>query len=73
MLILYGTEGCHLCEQAQVLLRQLGLLWRDVDISENDGLLERYGEKIPLLRRQDGRELGWPFDRDRLQAFTRQH
>lgn len=61
-LLLYGTDGCHLCEAAAALLIQLGLTWHDVDVAQEDALLERYGSRIPVLRRADGRgELGWPF------------
>lgn len=65
MLTLYGTTGCHLCDQAEVLLRQAGaaraLEWRYVDIALDEALVARYGTRIPVLRAEDGRELGWPF------------
>lgn len=31
-----------------------------MDIAEDDALLARYGERIPVLRAGE-RELGWPF------------
>lgn len=62
-LVLYGTSCCHLCEQAEEILRETGVEAEHVDIAEDDGLLEKYGTRIPVLRRADnGRELGWPFD-----------
>ncbi len=71
--ILYGTLGCHLCDDAEALLAPLlvavsGDIGSDceiecVDIADDDALLERYGERIPVLRRvADGVELSWPFD-----------
>jgi hypothetical protein len=34
-----------------------------VEITDDAELLERYGIRIPVLRRWDtGRELDWPFD-----------
>lgn len=70
MLILYGTEGCHLCDKAQAILHQAGLAWYEVDIIDDDVLLERYGEKIPvLLRSESGRELYWPFSMGEVLAF----
>lgn len=61
-LILYGTEGCHLCHDAQALLQQMSLTWQDIDIIEHDDLLERYGPRIPVLKQSDsGDELNWPF------------
>lgn len=69
-LVLYGTSGCHLCEEAQALLAALeGADWQEVDIAEDDSLLERYGVRIPVLVRADGAELGWPFDAVMLKAF----
>lgn len=68
MLILYGTEGCHLCHEAQVLLDQMHLTWTDVDIIENDALLETYGIRIPVLRYCD-RELNWPFRQEDVLNF----
>lgn len=60
---LYGTDHCHLCEQADALLRGLGVIATHVDIVEDDDLLARYELRIPVLRRSDtGAELGWPFD-----------
>lgn len=75
---LYGTSACHLCELAEALLA--GVLartdrigeWRIecVDIADSDALLQRYGESIPVLRRDgDGGELGWPFDAGQALAF----
>jgi len=66
MLILYGTLGCHLCEQAQALIgtsqRDVGEL-RYVDIASDDQLVESYGVRIPVVKHSvTGEELGWPFD-----------
>jgi len=66
-LVLYGTSACHLCEQALALLQDDlldGCRLSEVDISESDELMARYGLTIPVLRRMDtGSELNWPFDR----------
>ena len=41
-----------------------------VEIAEDDGLLERYGTRIPVLRREDsGAELDWPFSTDEVDRF----
>ncbi len=65
MLTLYGTTGCHLCDQAEALLEQAAaarqLEWRYVDIALDAALVEKYGRRIPVLRTPGGRELGWPF------------
>lgn len=73
--ILYGTLGCHLCEEAALLLRPLvedgRLSVSEVDIADDEQLLERYGVRIPVLRLQSGRELGWPFDHSAVLELLR--
>lgn len=65
-LILYGTLGCHLCEQALELITpmvgsEFDLV--EVDISDSDELMERYGICIPVVAIQgQENEIGWPFD-----------
>ena len=70
VLILYGTSACHLCELAAALLREADLKFEEVDISESDALFERYGVTIPVLKRQDGAELNWPFDAAGVRKFA---
>ncbi|QFU76154.1 glutaredoxin family protein [Halioglobus maricola] len=71
MVTLFGTSACHLCELAEALLAQRGMAFEHVDISESDELFERYGTTIPVLRREDGAELNWPFDQEMLAAFLK--
>ena len=49
--VLYVREGCHLCEDASVLLDEmLGTDgWEAVDIASDDDLLVRYAHRIPVL------------------------
>ncbi len=69
-LALYGTSACHLCEEAAALTQRLGLAPELVDIADDDALRERYGLRIPVLRRADsGAELEWPFDAVQLARF----
>ncbi len=74
---LYHTSACHLCEIAEQMLAafateyDLALDLKKVDISDSDPLFERYGMRIPVLRRQDGEELDWPFDPAELPDFLR--
>ncbi|ASJ96939.1 glutaredoxin family protein [Shewanella marisflavi] len=69
--ILFHTEACHLCEQAQAIIATLDIDYALQDICDDDVLAERYGVRIPVLRNQeDGSELDWPFDREQLQQFT---
>jgi len=60
---LYGTKFCHLCEEAEAVVRQFQVEVTYIDIADDDELVERYGIRIPVLQRMDtGDELGWPFD-----------
>ena len=73
-LIFYTTEQCHLCELAEALLintpMQRPIPVDAVDIAQSEQLVERYGTRIPVLRRNDtGAELDWPFTRDQLIQF----
>ncbi|BBJ00126.1 glutaredoxin family protein [Ferrigenium kumadai] len=71
-LALYGTSCCHLCEQAEAILHEAGLAAEHIDIAEDDELLERYGIRIPVLRRADNdAELGWPFDAEAVADFLK--
>lgn len=71
-LILYGTDGCHLCEDAVVIMRELiaagvPLQLEQVDIIDNDALLARYRDSIPVLKFVDSdAELSWPFDHQQV-------
>ena len=60
------TEGCHLCDEALAMLLAMEALegcWLEaVDIVESDELMERYGERIPVVRvPESGVEIDWPF------------
>lgn len=73
-LTLYGTSGCHLCEQAEVVLQRVldtGLVARVavVDISTTETLMQRFAWRIPVLQRADGSELDWPFDQAEVRNF----
>jgi hypothetical protein len=49
--LLYVREGCHLCEDAGVLLDEMigADGWDAVDITTDDDLLARYAHRIPVL------------------------
>lgn len=80
---LYGSEGCHLCEQALAIC--LAVLPREqfveIDIIEQEKvtheeqtLVELYGVHIPVLEKlQDdsnkNTRLFWPFNHDQVEKF----
>lgn len=73
-IVFYTTSGCHLCDVAEAMLKQLNpeiVAYETIDISESDALIERYGTRIPVLADPDAKkdqplELGWPFDQEQL-------
>jgi len=68
-LTLYSTFACHLCEDAEALLKpwvesgRVELLIRD--IVDNPDWLNQYRLTIPVLADADT-ELAWPFDAQQL-------
>lgn len=72
-LILFGTEGCHLCEEAEQLLLRAGVSFARQDIMTGEQWLQRYAIRIPvLLHESSGSELGWPFDEAGIRDFLTQ-
>ena len=65
MIILYGTKGCHLCDDAERLLQQVQAVipfqWQYIDIALDDSLINKYGVVIPVLKKASSIELNWPF------------
>ena len=55
-LTLYGRPGCHLCDDARVVLERVGEPFDEVDITTDDALHARYLERIPVIV-LDGEEL----------------
>lgn len=71
---LYSTSHCHLCDQAVVLLRnvpnQFDIHWLNIEITDDSSLLERYGFKIPVLKRMDtNNEISWPFTSEDIEKL----
>lgn len=55
-LTLYGRPGCHLCDDARVVLERVGEPFDEVDITTDHALHARYLERIPVIV-LDGEEL----------------
>jgi glutaredoxin len=57
---LYGRAGCHLCDDARVVLERMRsqrpFTLREVDIESDPALHARYLERIPVIA-LDGEEL----------------
>lgn len=70
-LVLYSTWGCHLCEQAEQLLRAQQVDFCLVDIVDDTAAFALYRSEIPVL--QAGEQvLKWPFDATALANFLAQ-
>lgn len=70
--LLYGKPGCHLCDDARVVIDRvctdLGVGWREESILGDEQLLAKYGELIPVTL-VDGRQHDyWRVDESRLRA-----
>lgn len=76
MLELLGTIGCHLCDDAERVLKQLSLVrpitWQHIDIALDDALCQQFGEHIPVLRLGEGAALYWPFSVLDIERFLAQ-
>ncbi|MDD1621011.1 MAG: glutaredoxin family protein [Methylococcaceae bacterium] len=68
--LLFGTEGCHLCEEAEELLIANGIAFANKDIMDNEEWRQEYGLLIPVLWHPGSRrQLNWPFDEHQLREF----
>ena len=70
-LMLLGTAGCHLCEEAELILADCKNAEIElIDIAEQEQWQEKYAIRIPVLyHAETGEELGWPFDLQQAQIF----
>jgi hypothetical protein len=69
-LVLYTRAGCHLCDDAKVVLERVaartGEGFTEIDIAADPDLTAEYGDRIPVVT-LDGREHGyWRVEEDRL-------
>lgn len=72
---LFSTVGCHLCELAFEQVKNLPnadqINLQIVEIGDDNGLVEQYGIRIPVLKFPDNSELNWPFEQhDILQKIA---
>ena len=55
-LVLYGRDGCHLCDDARAVLSRIGHPFEERDIEADPELHRRMLERIPVVA-LDGVEL----------------
>ncbi len=79
---LYGTSGCHLCDDALIeinsaiepLSATLNIHLSEIDIIEDDSLYDQYQTKIPVLTidiENQTKMLCWPFNQQVVEAIIR--
>lgn len=78
-LVLYTTDHCTMCTRALDLLLSMpelaGLPLDVEDVVADQALVDRYGERLPVLtwrsaNRQPGDELDWPFAAPEVSAWV---
>jgi hypothetical protein len=71
-LILYERDGCHLCEDARVLLDEMiGMdRYARVNIEADDDLVLRYGFRIPVITLDGIDRLEAPIEREDVRALA---
>lgn len=71
---LFGTSGCHLCEEAEAYIADAlqrtprTFQFSLIEIADDPDLMEAFGLQIPVLR-WDERQLNWPFTVDDVVLF----
>ncbi len=72
-LLLFGTMGCHLCEEADVIVAacdKKNTVIENIDIAEHEQWQDKYAIHIPVLYHPETeKELGWPFTQMQVQTF----
>lgn len=69
-LLLLGTDGCHLCENAQTLLNENKIIAEYVDIALHEEWQSQFALLIPVLFHVESRRfLNWHFDSPALLSF----
>lgn len=70
--VLYSKPGCHLCDDARVVIAavcaELGETFDEVDITTSDELMREFGEQIPVTFVDGDQHDFWRVDAGRLRA-----
>ena len=73
---LIGKPGCHLCDDAQLVIEkvcaEVGASWEKKDITEDEELYRKYWEQIPVVLVDGAQHDFWRVKEERLRsALTR--
>ena len=69
----YTRPDCDLCNKAETLLAEggFGSAYEKVDIESDIELLDRYGDKIPVIHNTEtGEKLAWPFTASQVRELV---
>ena len=70
--ILYSRPGCHLCDDARVLIEtvcaELSESYDEVSVADDPELERRYGHEVPVTFVDGKQHDYWRVDPDRLRA-----
>ncbi|MDX6201581.1 MAG: hypothetical protein QOF82_1360 [Frankiales bacterium] len=70
--VLLSREGCHLCDDARAVVARvcadLGVAWREDDITRSPELLRRHVDDIPVTFIDGAVHDFWRVDETRLRA-----
>jgi hypothetical protein len=69
-LLLLGTQGCHLCDEAKTLLDENRIVAEIVDIAIHEQWQTQFALLIPVLFHVESEQfLNWRFDSPALLSF----
>jgi glutaredoxin len=72
---LLSRPGCHLCEDARVVIERvtadLGVSWSERDITQSEEDLKAYSEMVPVTLIDGVQHDYWRVSEDRLRAALR--
>jgi hypothetical protein len=74
-LLLFGTSGCHLCEQAEAIIDEYRRTDKElkihiIDIAEQELWQYLYAVRIPVLHDPETlTDISWPFDLAAVEKF----
>jgi hypothetical protein len=70
--VLLGRQGCHLCDDAREVVARvcgdLGVAWREDEISEHPELLRKHTDDVPVTFVDGEVHDFWRVDEGRLRA-----
>jgi len=68
--VLYSTQGCHLCDDARQVIEtvcgELGESYDEIDIMASEEMIRTFGEEIPVTFVDGKQHDFWRVDADRL-------